>query len=131
MLFNDLRTKSVHYCNLNVTNFHLVKSTSRDEPDAQHVTGESESATSVSQRKKVRQFRSKSWKLEPTIRFLSWAGRRMEGVNIDWVLEKLGFEHARLTIPKWVQRGAMDPMDRFLSVLLYRLLLVVQESDPK
>ena len=55
----------------------------------------------------------------------------MEGVNIDWVLEKLGFEHARLTIPKWVQRGVMDPMDRYLSVLLYRLLLAVQESDPK
>ena len=54
-------------------------------------------------------------------RFLSWAGRRMEGVNIDWVLEKLGFEHARLTIPKWVQRGAMDPMDRFLSVFTLQI----------
>ncbi|CAB4046335.1 transmembrane KIAA1109-like, partial [Paramuricea clavata] len=103
--------------------------TSTDEPDAPNTPGEGESAGNISQRKKVRQFRSKSWKLEPTVRFLSWAGRRMEGVNIDWVLEKLGFEHARLTIPKWVQRGAMDPMDRFLSVLLYRLLLAVQENE--
>lgn len=52
----------------------------------------------------------------------------MDPVNIDWVLQKLGFSHAQLTIPKWVQRGAMDPMDSFLSVLVDRLLAGMQES---
>lgn len=103
----------------------------KDENDAVNVTSDGETTTSVGQRKKIRQFRSKSWKLEPTVRFLSWAGRRVEAVNIDWVLEKLGFSHARLTIPKWIQRGAMDPMDKFISVLLYHLLLAIQENKRK
>lgn len=103
----------------------------KDENDAASLSGDGEKPATVGQRKKIRQFRSKSWKLEPTVRFLSWAGRRVEGVNIDWVLEKLGFSHARLTIPKWVQRGAMDPMDRFLSALLYRLLVSIQENEGK
>jgi len=52
----------------------------------------------------------------------------MDPVNIDWVLQKLGFSHAQLTIPKWAQRGAMDPMDAFLSMLVDRLLAGMQES---
>ena len=79
--------------------------------------------------KRTRQFRSKAWKLEPRVRFLSWAGKNMDPVNIDWVLQKLGFMHARLTIPKWVQRGAMDPMDVFLSLLVDRLLAGMRESS--
>ena len=78
--------------------------------------------------KRIRQFRSKHWKLEPRVRFLSWAGKNMDPVNIDWVLQKLGFSHAQLTIPKWAQRGAMDPMDAFLSLLVDRLLAGMQES---
>ena len=78
--------------------------------------------------KRIRQFRSKHWKLEPRVRFLSWAGKNMDPVNIDWVLQKLGFSHAQLTIPKWAQRGAMDPMDSFLSLLVDRLLAGMQES---
>ena len=79
--------------------------------------------------KRIRQFRSKYWKLEPRVRFLSWAGKNMDPVNIDWVLQKLGFSHAQLTIPKWAQRGAMDPMDAFLSLLADRLLAGMQESS--
>ena len=79
--------------------------------------------------KRIRQFRSKHWKLEPRVRFLSWAGKNMDPVNIDWVLQKLGFSDAQLTIPKWAQRGAMDPMDTFLSVLVDRLLAGMQESS--
>ena len=66
------------------------------------------------------------WKLEPKIRLLGWVGTRVDPVNIDWVLDKLGFAHASLTIPKWIQRGAMDPMDIALSVLLRRLLAEMQ-----
>lgn len=82
-----------------------------------------------SEAKRIRQFRSKYWKLEPRVRFLSWAGKNMDPVNIDWVLQKLGFSHAQLTIPKWAQRGAMDPMDAFLSLLADRLFAGMQESS--
>jgi len=77
-------------------------------------------------KEKYRQFRSKMWKLEPKIRLLGWVGTKVDTVNIDWVLEKLGFVHAALTIPKWIQRGAMDPMDIVLSILLRRLLAEMQ-----
>eukprot|EP00794_Sanderia_malayensis_P007184 gene7184-7990_t len=80
-------------------------------------------------KEKYRQFRCKKWKLEPAIRLLGWAGTRMEPVSIDWVLEKLGFMHAALTIPKWLQRGAMDPMDIALSLLLKHLLVEMQIDD--
>lgn len=78
---------------------------------------------------KYRQFRCKTWKLEPGIRLLGLLGTRVDPVSIDWVLEKLGFTHASLTIPKWIQRGAMDPMDIALSLLLRRLLAEMQVTD--
>ena len=53
----------------------------------------------------------------------------MDPVNIDWVLEKLGFAHAALTIPKWVQRGVMDPMDMVLALLEAQLLASMQVGD--
>ena len=55
----------------------------------------------------------------------------MDPVSIDWVLEKLGFMHAKRTIPKWVQRGAMDPMDLTLALLMGQLLggMVEFEED--
>lgn len=77
-------------------------------------------------KEKYRQFRSKQWKLEPKIRLLGWVGTKVDPVNIDWVLDKLGFAYASLTIPKWIQRGAMDPMDMALSMLLKRLLAEMQ-----
>ena len=83
-------------------------------------------------KEKYRQFRSKMWKLEPKIRLLGWVGTKVDTVNIDWVLDKLGFVHAALTIPKWIQRGAMDPMDIVLSILLRKLLAemqIVQATD--
>ncbi len=53
----------------------------------------------------------------------------MDPVSIDWVLEKLGFMHAALTIPKWLQRGAMDPMDIALSLLLKQLLVEMEITE--
>ena len=47
----------------------------------------------------------------------------MDPVSIDWVLEKLGFTHANMTIPKWIQRGALDPMDYTLAVVMEHLLV--------
>ena len=63
------------------------------------------------------------------IRLLSWAGKRIDPVGVDYILHKLGFQHARLTIPKWMQRGAMDPLDKILSVLVDRLIMSLREQE--
>jgi len=76
----------------------------------------------------LREFRCVSWRLEPTIRLLSWAGKRIDPVGVDYILQKLGFQHARLTIPKWMQRGAMDPLDKLLSLLIEKLILWLKET---
>ncbi|KAF6208729.1 hypothetical protein GE061_014468, partial [Apolygus lucorum] len=75
-----------------------------------------------------RAFHCKTWHLEPTVRLLSWGGKRIEPYGVDYILQKLGFSHARTTIPKWVQRGFMDPLDKVLSVLAYRMLQVASEQ---
>lgn len=75
-----------------------------------------------------RNFNCKTWHLEPTIRLLSWAGQQIEPYGIDFILNKLGFSHARTTIPKWLQRGFMDPLDKFQSLLVMQLLLMVEEN---
>ena len=58
-----------------------------------------------------------------------WASKRIDPVGVDYILQKLGFQHARLTIPKWMQRGAMDPLDKVLSLLVYRLITVLKVSQ--
>lgn len=55
-------------------------------------------------------------------RLLSWAGRGIEPVGVDYVLQKLGFSHARTTIPKWIQRGIMDPCDLMCASLSTSLI---------
>lgn len=59
---------------------------------------------------------------------MSWAGKNIDPVNMDWVLQKLGFTHARLTIPKWAQRGAMDPMDVVICLLIDKLMAAMREE---
>lgn len=49
---------------------------------------------------------------------------------MDYILQKLGFSHARTTIPKWMQRGFMDPLDKVLAVLMLRMITVVREEPP-
>jgi hypothetical protein len=46
------------------------------------------------------------------------SSKEIDPVGVDYVLQKLGFTHARVTIPKWMQRGFMDPLDKFLSILI-------------
>ena len=75
-----------------------------------------------------REFRCNTWHLEPTVRLISWAGKRIDPVGVDYILQKLGFQHARLTIPKWMQRGCMDPLDKILSLLVDKLILVLREN---
>ena len=62
-------------------------------------------------------------------RLISWAGKRIDPVGVDYILQKLGFQHARLTIPKWMQRGAMDPLDKVLSMLTHRIIQVLKEPE--
>jgi hypothetical protein len=65
-----------------------------------------------------------------TYRLLSWAGKSIEPYGVDYILQKLGFSHARTTIPKWMQRGFMDPLDKVLAVLMLRMIIVVREEPP-
>lgn len=75
-----------------------------------------------------RQFECNTWHLEPTVRLISWAGSQIEPYGIDYILQRLGFNHARTTIPKWCQRGCMDPLDKILSVIVLKTIQVVKEE---
>ncbi|KFB49612.1 AGAP007960-PA-like protein [Anopheles sinensis] len=75
-----------------------------------------------------RHFNCKTWHLEPTVRLLSWAGKSIEPYGIDYILNKLGFSHARTTIPKWLQRGFMDPLDKVEALLMLQLLVMVKDN---
>ncbi|XP_060534290.1 bridge-like lipid transfer protein family member 1 [Cylas formicarius] len=78
-----------------------------------------------------RNYNCKTWHLEPTVRLLSVAGKYIEPYGIDYILQKLGFSHARTTIPKWLQRGFMDPIDAILAVLTLRVVQVVKGDGNK
>lgn len=62
-------------------------------------------------------------------RFLHWANKQIDPVGVDYVLQKLGFTHARVTIPKWMQRGFMDPSDKILSMLVNKLIIMLREAE--
>ncbi|XP_065153130.1 bridge-like lipid transfer protein family member 1 isoform X4 [Paramisgurnus dabryanus] len=78
-----------------------------------------------------REFLCNTWHLEPTLRLISWTGRKIDPVGVDYILQKLGFHHARTTIPKWLQRGVMDPLDKVLSVLIKKLGKALQDEKEK
>ncbi|KAK2178571.1 hypothetical protein NP493_538g00026 [Ridgeia piscesae] len=75
-----------------------------------------------------RDFHCNSWHLEPTIRLLSLGGKKIDPVGVDYILQKLGFQHARMTIPKWIQRGYMDPLDYFIAGITKQLIKVLEED---
>jgi len=78
-----------------------------------------------------RVFECNTWHLEPTVRLISWAGSEIEPYGVDYILQRLGFSHARVTIPKWLQRGCMDPLDKALSVVVLRAVQLVQEEKQR
>ncbi|XP_072563835.1 bridge-like lipid transfer protein family member 1 isoform X4 [Paramormyrops kingsleyae] len=100
-----------------------------------------ESSTSTSDREREdavnyttvdwREFMCNTWHLEPTLRLISWTGRKIDPVGVDYILQKLGFHHARTTIPKWLQRGVMDPLDKVLSVLIKKLGTALQDEKER
>ena len=62
-------------------------------------------------------------------RLLSWGGKQIEPVGADYILHKLGFKHARTTIPKWIQRGVMDPSDIAVSFIVREMLKMMDEGS--
>lgn len=64
---------------------------------------------------------------------MSWGGQSIEPYGIDYILQRLGFAHARTTIPKCMQRGFMDPLDKVLAVLMMHMVAMVKDStsDPQ
>lgn len=72
----------------------------------------------------LRRFVSVHWELDPRIVLLAtaqWASGHFNP-HITWVLEMLGFKHARTTIPKYIQRGLMDPLDLGIAFVVELLI---------
>jgi len=67
------------------------------------------------------------WKLQPTIKLLTAYGNEVEPFGADYILQKLGFRHARQTIPKWLQRGIMDPCEQSMTVVQLLLIFLLPE----
>jgi hypothetical protein len=51
--------------------------------------------------------------------------------HISWLLEKLGFSDAQTTIPKWIQRGAMDPLDKVVATVVELLVKLTASKKEK
>ena len=83
-----------------------------------------------------RDYVCRTWQLEPKLRFLYW-NNALEAPGIDLILQrvsnrlsgmavmfffKLGFTHARVTIPKWFQRGMLDKLDAIHSNLAKKII---------
>lgn len=94
-------------------------------PELERKIGEQNASSTIPD---MRDYDCRTWHLEPTVRLLSWAGNKIEPVGVDYILQKLGFSHARVTIPKWLQRGTLDPLDKIVSMLLDKLLLSLKLS---
>ena len=61
------------------------------------------------------------WQLDPHLLLLTTVSGQFNP-HISWLLERLGFQQARTTIPKWIQRGAMDPLDLVISIAVESLI---------
>ncbi|KAL7668012.1 hypothetical protein ACOME3_008730 [Neoechinorhynchus agilis] len=65
------------------------------------------------------------WKLEPNIRLIAPYGSEVEPVGADKLLAKLGFKHARITIPKWIQRSIMDSSYAVITTITDSVILLL------
>jgi hypothetical protein len=102
---------------------------SDEKSDSKDVTSKTAASSKIDPlQNDWREFECHTWHLEPTVRLISWAGSQIEPYGVDYILQRLGFNHARTTIPKWLQRGCMDPLDKILSVVVLKTIQVVQEE---
>ncbi|XP_071088521.1 bridge-like lipid transfer protein family member 1 [Haliotis cracherodii] len=102
------------------------KAAKATDPDKKKLTDPTEAL-----KQDYRDFHCKTWQLEPTVRLLHWASKQIDPVGVDFVLQKLGFSHARVTIPKWMQRGVMDPLDKILSMLVNSLVVALKDQQDR
>jgi len=70
-------------------------------------------------------FKPTRWLLSPTIRLLALGGTGLEPPGLDSVLKNIGFQHAKSSIPKWIQRNLCDNVDDVYSIVLLKLVLFV------
>lgn len=71
-----------------------------------------------------------NWELDPHLLLIgkaTWASGQFNP-HINWLLERLGFDHARTTIPEYIQRGLMDPLDLGIASLL-EILITLSGTD--
>ena len=74
----------------------------------------------------ARRFVNIHWELDPRLILMAkaqWASGQVNP-HINWLLTTLGFEHARTTIPKGIQRGLMDPLDLGIASLVEKLITI-------
>ncbi|XP_053209709.1 bridge-like lipid transfer protein family member 1 [Panonychus citri] len=101
---------------------NLSSNDNKDTPMSSEASAGSSSAQSIIYERDFRDFQCQTWHLEPTVRLITWAGKNLEPYGVDYILQRLGFAQARTTIPKWIQRGAMDPLDKVLSAIMFRVI---------
>ncbi|CAH8298924.1 unnamed protein product [Schistosoma turkestanicum] len=66
------------------------------------------------------------WSLSPECRWL--LATNIGVPAFDRLLESIGFRKARVTIPKWLQRGVMDHLDKIASILLRGSLVLSMDK---
>lgn len=77
-----------------------------------------------------RQFQCVHWELTPHLRLMGAVSGQFNP-HISWLLEKLGFSDAQITIPKWIQRGAMDPLDKVIATVVELLVKLTASKKEK
>ncbi|OQV26228.1 hypothetical protein BV898_00346 [Hypsibius exemplaris] len=70
----------------------------------------------------ARMFQVNEWCLQPSFKLLQKIGRDIETIGVERVMNRLGFSQAQTTIPKWIQRGLVDPIDKCFAALILVLL---------
>uniref|UniRef100_A0A5K3F7E2 FSA_C domain-containing protein n=2 Tax=Mesocestoides corti TaxID=53468 RepID=A0A5K3F7E2_MESCO len=66
------------------------------------------------------------WNLSPECRWLLASNIAVPA--FDMLLEKVGFQRARTTIPKWLQRGVLDHLDSAVACLVLASLRLTDEQ---
>jgi len=73
-----------------------------------------------------RAYMCRTWKLDPLTRFM-YKHTVLECPGVDSIIKQLGFKHAKLTIPKWFQRGLLDGLDSTHALFTAKLLDVYRK----
>ncbi len=75
-----------------------------------------------------REYNCVRWELEPTLRLIPRFGNQVEPLGVDALLKSLGFHQARLTIPKWLQRGLLDNLNEVMEKLIKIYVKILSDS---